>query len=207
MSEPQQIPADDAGTPAPSANTPPAEPSKPGGDPSWLPERLAQAQRTAQTQIFTKYGVKTQEELDAKLNRLNDLETANLSEAERTQKLIKELTPKAERATHVEALLTSLVESQFKALPESTRLAIDAVANGNPEERLKLMSVVQAAAGAAPPAAPLKPPPANTAPPGSPPPPAAQRTKFDEYQALSNPVQKQIFYGLNAQEIESSRPA
>jgi hypothetical protein len=117
MSEQQQQPAGGEVTPEPPANTPPTDPSKPNGDPAWLPERLAQAQRAAASQLFSKFGVKSQEELDAKLKRLDELETAQLSEAERTQKLIKELEPKAQRAAHVEALLTGLVESQFKALP------------------------------------------------------------------------------------------
>jgi hypothetical protein len=203
-------------------NTPPADPpvavppndpaTKPNEEPAWLPGRLNQAARSAETKLFAQYKVKDATELESKLKRLDELENERLSESERTQKLLGELKPKAERAAQVEALLGSLVESQFSALPEATRTAIDAVANGNPEERLKLMRVVQAAGLAAPgapvvPPAPVRPPPANTAPPANPPPPAGVRSRFDEYQAITNPIQRGIFYQLNAAEIEQTRPA
>jgi hypothetical protein len=189
------------GDPAP-VTTAPAPPV-----PDWLPERLAQAERSAQTKLLSQYGVKTPEELSTRLKQLETLENEKLSETERTQKLIKELAPKAERAAHVESLLSSLVESQFNALPEVTRTAIDNVANGNPEERLKLMQVISAAGlSMTPPVAP-KPPPANTAPPANAPPPSGTRTKWDEFKAITNPMQRQVFYQLNAQEIEASRPS
>ncbi len=205
-------------------NTPPADPPnavppndpaiKPNdSEPAWLPGRLSQAARSAETKLFSQYGVKDADELAKKLKRLDDLETERLSESEKTQKLIQELRPKAERAAQVESLLNGLVESQFNALPEATRAAIDAVASGNAEERLKLMRVVQAAglaSGNAPPAtppAPVKPPPANTAPPANAPPPAATRSKYDEYAAITNPLQRSIYYQLNATDIEASRPA
>jgi hypothetical protein len=124
---------------------------------------------------------------------------------------LAELTPKAQEADELRALLSSSVEAQFNTLPEAARNAIDAVANGDPRERIKLIGVMQAAGlGAAPaaPAVPATPPPASAGNAGAPPPkPSGAQSMFEQWEAITDPVARPLFYRAHSREIEGSRPA
>lgn len=204
MSE-QQQPAEPAAqpepTPAPVAAAKPAETTQ--DPPPWLPDRLKQARESERKKLLQELGAETPDDLKAKLAKLSELETSQLTEQERTQKLIQELTPKAEQAERLSGLFSSVVESRFSQLSEAQQTAIDAVANGSAEERWKLMSVLDAAIGAAPPPAPK---PAQTAPQGASPPPspATPKTARDKWIELqrSDPMQASLFYQANAFEIQ-----
>jgi hypothetical protein len=205
-----------AAPPAPPV-TPPAapvaDPANTGEPPAdadkWLPARLAR-ERNA---LLKKFGVDSEEQLTERLKKAKELEDAQLSEQERTQRLLAELTPKAQEADELRALLSASVDTQFNALPEAARNAIDAVANGDPRERIKLIGVMQAAGlGAAPT------PPVNTAPPvappvsagnaGTPPPrPSGVQSMFEQWEAITDPVARTLFYRVHSREIEGSRSA
>lgn len=209
--------ADPKGGAAPAAKpdpaAPPAAPQTPKA--SDLPDealaaRLERERKSAEAKLLGSLGVTNADEIKARLKELDDLKTAQLSEAERTQKTIADLTPKAQRAEVLEQRLAAIVEEQFAALPESQRNAIDSVASGNAEKRLELMQVMRAAGLvpiAQPPAAPKPPPPANTAPPVNAPSPAGSETAWDKYAAITNPTTRSLFYRTHTAEIEASRPA
>jgi hypothetical protein len=166
------------------------------------------------------FGLETPEQLKAKLDKLNELETAQLSEKERTEKTINELKPKAEAADRISALFGSMVDAQFTALPEKVQTAIDKTANGSAEARWTAMQtmaeaglITMAMPSAQPqtPAAPA-PKPASTTPAGAPPPPApgaGPKSAFDTWNDLkkTDTVRASLFYQTNAQSIEQSRPS
>jgi len=200
---PAPIPPPSADPPAP----PPASPTA-GADPSptWLPERLKQARQAERKALLESFGVKDGDELKTRLQKLQELETSQLSEQERTAKMLDELRPKAEAGERVSALFASVVEKQFAELPEQTQAAIDARANGDAEKRWDLMQVVAATAPTQP-VSPSAPRPANTpaAPPA--PTPGNPQTAFDRWQALkaSDATAASIFYQSHSSEIDQSR--
>lgn len=194
-----------------------------------LQKRLDETRESARARFVKDLGFEKPEDLKAVLKAAKDAEDAKLSEIERLRKQADEYKPRAERAAELEARLTALVDDQFKDLPEAVRTAIDEVAGGKAEDRLRMMDVFRKsgllraqtpATGAAPtvgaaphaptlqqaPVAPMAP--ANTG--GAPPPrPVATRTKFEEYVDLekTNPVAASIFFLANRREIEKTRPA
>lgn len=182
----------------------PAEPEP--VSPKWLPERLEQARASERKKLMQEFGVESPDALRQRLARAQELEDAQLSEQERTEKLLRELQPKAERVERLETLFASVVEAKFTGLSEQQQAAIDAVAAGNAEERWKIMSVMEAAGSLAAP--PQQPKPANTAPQGQPPPdPAKPKTPYEIWQdkKASNSTEAALFYQLNSFAIENSR--
>lgn len=186
-----------------------------------LQKRLEETRDAARTRFLKDLGFEKPDDLKAVLKAAKDAEDAKLSEIERLRKQAEEYKPRADRAAALEKQLATIVESQFNELPDNVRSAIDDVANGNAEERLRMMDVFRKsgllkspvsaqAPNAAPAQAPAAPPPpaANTA--GAPPPkPAAVKSKFDEWRDLeaTNPVMASIFYTANKRDIDKSRPA
>jgi hypothetical protein len=206
MSEPNE------GTPAPSAQ-PPAVAPTPAVDenPAWLNGRLQQARKSAVTDFLGELGFKDPKEAKAALDKLQSLETASLSEKERVEKQIQELTPKAAKAERLEGLFKSLVDSKFGTLTEKQQQAIDAKANGDPERRWEIMDVMEAAGAltpaAASPALPAAKQPASTSPGAPPPPPPAPaQTPRSKWEAMkkTDPMQASLFYQLNRAAIEQS---
>ena len=203
-------------TPAAVPTPPPAAPAPSGDDKQfpWLGDRLTKAKTTAQATLLNELGFPDLEAAKKRLAEAKALEDAQLSEAEKTTKRLAELEPQAARAAALEKRLGTIAEGQFNALSAEQQTAVDAVAQGDPEKRLELISVLAAAGAAAQPAPPPPepappgpPPPATTTPPGSPPTPAPTRSKWDEWQALTDPIAKAVFLRLNKREIDASRPA
>lgn len=234
MAEPQApaagtpAPADPPATPttpavapavAPPAAATPPEPPTPRSDdsPPWLPDRLAKAKTTGRTELLNELGFPDIEAAKTAQAEAKALKEASLTDAEKMKLRLQELEPRAARAAALETRLKSIADSQFAALSEQQQGVVDAVAQGDTEKRLELISVLAAAGASPPPAAPppepatppapQTPPPANTAPPGAPPVPAPTRTKFEEYQAIQNPMAKALFLRINKREIDASRPA
>lgn len=184
----------------------------------WLPKRLEDAKSAAVNKLFADLGVTDLDTAKAKLAKLDELETAQMTEAERTQKLIDDLKPKAERVSRVEGLLAQMVEQQFAKLPEQVQTAIDLMANGNTEQRLLQMQAFeksgllqQSAAPvipepvAQPPAAPA---PANTTPNApAPPPPTEPQSPSQVHDAklAKGTIGASIFYQANRHAVEHSR--
>ena len=90
-------------------------------------------------------GFEKPEDLKAALKLARDAQDKDLSELEKAKKSIAEYEPKAARTEHLEKLVAGFVEQQFGALPENVRDAIDEVAKGNPEERLRMIGVLRKA--------------------------------------------------------------
>lgn len=212
-----------AAAPKPPEQQPAAKPPTSDGDPHWLKPRLddakktgASAERTAiEAQLQSKYGIKL-DDLDAKLARLKELETQQLSDAERSAARIAELEPLAAQAAEYREAYRQEVESRFNSLPEPVRKAIDAEANGDPKLRAAYMRVASAFGGSAsmggngqaqvqqaPPAAP---PPATTGPPGTPPQPGTPQTAWERWVAMPNGIAKGIFYQTNRREVDATKP-
>ena len=177
-----------------------------------LKARLDEERSKAKAALLKEFGYESQADLKAVLAAAKAKQDAELTETQRLAKALDDLKPRAERADKLERSLAALVEAQFSALPEKAREAIDGVANGNPEERLRMMEVFRqsgllsasAAASTAPPAAaPV------TTTPGPAPRPAAMQTPWDKYQELQkrNPLLASAFFQANRAAIDESRPA
>ncbi len=207
-----QTPQDSSQVQAPEAPKPPI-PHGAGETPDWLPERLAQAGRTAVSKLLGQIGVKDDAELKTRFTKLVELEKASMSEAEKRQAEIDALKPKAEKSERLSAFATQIVGDLFNALPEAQRTAIDKVASGDAEQRWQLMQLLKDAgtASGTTPAVPVVTP-ASTAPAGAPPPPttpAAPETPYQVWQRKikEDPIGAGIFYASNALAIERSLPA
>lgn len=185
-----------------------------------LKQRLADERKAAERQLLAKWGAEKPEDLDAKLKKLSELETAQLSEKERAEKLIAELTKQAESGNRNTAIAVDAVQELFDALPETAKVAIDELQPASPAERLKfirafrkLAPVTSASAGAssastvtaAP--APPAPVPASTSS-GAPAPKPGGKTPYQEYEDLKahKPQAAGFFYQANRAAIEASRP-
>jgi hypothetical protein len=179
-----------------------------------LDESRAAGGTAKEQELLKTLGYKTLAEAQAVLNAVKAKADAELSEIDRLKKENGELKPRADRAAKLEETFKHMVDQQFGELPENVRTAIDSIANGDPDERLRMMSVMRAAgvlnpAPAAPPP-PAKPAPANTAGAGGNPKPAESKTKFETWDALKREgkdVAASIFYTANQADIEKSRPA
>lgn len=181
-------------------------------DPAWLPGRLEKAKTAAVNSLLSELGVKDSASLKANLARLSELETASLTEQEKTAKRLAELEPRAQKADRLEAAFKSVVDAKFSTFSEAQQAAIDARANGDPEKRWELMQLAEAFAGGttSQPAQPTTPAPANTSP-AAPAPPARSDalTPRQQYEALktTDPMRANLFYQLNRAAIESSPSA
>lgn len=225
-------------TPAPIvpvATDPPAPPVVPPASPAAAPTsgaevkltsdalkaRLAEERRAGERAFLAKYGVEKPEDLDAKLKKLSEHEASQLSERERIEKQIAELTRQADAAKGLGAVANAAVQELFDALPEHARVAIEELQPATPAERHKLVQtyrkMVAAAAqdaaskpaGTPPPNPPPAPPPAPASTANAPPPPKpGSKSKYQEYEDLKarNNVAAGLFYQANRQAIEASRP-
>lgn len=204
----QAAPAAPATSPATqAAPTAPTDPA--GNNPAWLKDRLAQAEKTTQAKILADLGTSDLSDVKKRLQELDTLKTSQLSERERLEKQIAELTPQAGKAAQLETMVTKMVDVQFGALPEQTQTAVDAVANGDPAKRWELMQVLSAAGSPVAPAATQQAfTPATTAPVAPAPPTSTQpQTIAEKHAALQkvNPVQAAIFGRVNGLAIASSK--
>lgn len=187
-------------------------------------KRLAEAAAAGEKKALAALGVDKPDDLKARLARLKELEDAQLSDKERTEKKLAELQALAEAGKSVSSVAEDAVKELYDALPEHIRAAVDELKPKNAEERLKYVRAFRKAgltsaplgnqpasqepSAASQPAAPPAPAaPANSGvAPGAPKP--ASRTKLDEYQELSakNPYAAGAFYQANKAAIEAARP-
>lgn len=206
-------------TPSVPVDAPAATPSQPASDAvtmssTALKTRLEEERDRARRALLKDLGFEKATEAAAVLKAAREKADAELSEIDRLKKQLSELSPKAEKLTALETRFASMVEREFAALPDNIRGAIDEIASGNAEERLRMIDVFRksgligsAPAAAGEPPAPMARPASNGAAPPAPK-PATQRTKHDEFIALdkSNPMAAAIFYAANKREIEATRP-
>jgi hypothetical protein len=178
-----------------------------------LRDRLDETRRTAESAALKALGFDTKEQADAFLRTAKALQDAQLTEAQKQQKLLEELTPKAQRADALAARVKAYADREFSTLPEAVQKAIDETANGDPEKRLDLVEMMRksgllATSGAAAPAP--APAPANAgAGQGVPPKPTNAQTPYDQWQALvasGKQIHADLFYQANVPAIAASRP-
>jgi hypothetical protein len=206
------VPADgqESIKPPPVADAPAhiATPSQVSMSSEALKARLEEERGKARANLLKDFGFENPKDLKAVLDAVKAKQDAELSEAQRLAKALEETKPRAERADKLEKMLAGLVESQFAALPEQVREAIDKVADGNAEERLRMMDLFRSSGLLNTPATAAAPISATTTPP-SPPRPITTQTAWDKYQALmkSNPLLASAFYQSNRAAIDQSRPA
>lgn len=202
---------------------PSAQPSQPADvvsmPSSALKSRLDEERAKARGAVLKELGFEKVADVQAILKAAKDRQDAELSEVERLKKQLGEVAPKVDRLTVLEQRYAAMVEERFASLPESVRTAIDDVASGNAEERMRMIEVFRKSgllgaqqpsapsAPATPPVAPVPTPARNGATPPAPP-PAGTRSKYDEFRALDakSPMAAAIFYAANKREIEASRP-
>jgi hypothetical protein len=220
-------------TPDPKPSQPTADPKPPDPEPdpepvmstAQLKARLDQQRDRTKKQVLTLLGLpEDTEQAQEALAQLRAIQDAQLSADERKDNLIKELEPVAAKAKQLKSLVGKIADEKFNALSEKAREAIDDVADGDPERRLELISVLEAAdmskqppktgepAAGKPPTDPKgtgdpKPPPANTAPPGGAPRSSGAHNRYEEYKSITNETQAEVFYQIHQREIERDRPA
>lgn len=217
--EPATITTTTTGTGAPTGTTPTAPPTPAKVEmtsdalKARLDEERAKGSAAARLAVLKELGIEDTKDGKALLAAAKARAEAELTETQRLAKQLEELTPRAKRAEALEKQLEALVAVQFDALPEGTRNAIDEVAQGNAEERLRMIGVFRKAgfldAPAQQAAAPQKTAPITTSP-ASPPKPGGTQTKYQEWQAhlqSGNQIAADMFFQFNRAAIEQSRPA
>lgn len=203
---PTQEPATDTSTQQPApAQEPPRRVELPLDA---FNKRLADARDSGVKEALKALGVEKIEDAKALLDFAKQAKDAQKTEFEKLQDQIKALEPKAQKAEAYEKLVADMVTAQFEGLPDAAKAAIDKVANGDPQERLRMMNVMRDA-GLLNPGPPKPPAPANAAPASAPPSPAPARTAWDEYQDLKqkSSVLGSVYYETHKAEIERTRPA
>jgi hypothetical protein len=185
------------------------EQQKTSDEPTWLPKRLEEAKRSAQRALLEQYGVRDPKELESKLAKLAELETASLTDQERAQKEREELQAKASAGERYKTSFTALVDREFQRLTESQREVIDRQAGGDPERRWQLMEL--AAAFAAPAQPGQQRPNATTTKPDAEraPAPVPSKTPFDTWTEMRahSPQLAALFYSNNTAAVEKTRPS
>lgn len=156
--------------------TPPAKPQEP--DPKWLSPRLEQAQRSAQAELLKRFGAEKPEDIESRLKRLEELEAASLSEKERLEKALADLTPKATRAATLEQTVKAYADRELSALNDAQRSAVQALAGDDPARILTAIEQLKPTWQAVP-AVPAPAQPVTTSPPAGAPPAAGGTSPID----------------------------
>lgn len=178
MSDNAQPPAEAKGEGTPAAQpqdppkptesqpeTPPPAAAKPGEEeePAWLPKRLEQAQRAAQTALLKELGIDSSDAAKAQLAELKELKQAQLSDQEKMEQRLAELEPAAARTQALEESLAGYAERELSALTEAQQTAVKGLAGDDPAKVLSTIESLRPTwAQAAPetPSKPEEPPPA-----------------------------------------------
>lgn len=130
------------------ANPEPAEPA-------WLPSRLEQAKSSAKKAVLSELGFDDTGSLKEALDELKSFREASLTEKERLESRLSELTPAAERAAALENTVKSYAERELASLSQAQREAVDKLSGGDPSKVLGAIEVLKPTwVVAAPPAEP-----------------------------------------------------
>jgi transcriptional regulator with XRE-family HTH domain len=183
---------------------------------SWLPERLAQAGRSATRELLKQFGAENPDELKAKLAKLTEIERSSMSEIERAKAELEDLKPKAAKVSQYETILKARVTAELAELTDEQRSAVETLGGDDPAALMKTIDALkptwaaQAAAQQTPaaqtPAAPQATPAVDTAPPrGSA--PADNNTSPPDHKAIwqdlqtKNPFQASVYLRKHQAEI------
>jgi hypothetical protein len=175
-----------------------------------LKVRLDEARTAAERKVLRDLGVADIEAAKATLAAAKAAEEAQLSDAQKYQRTVDELRPRAERASALEQRVAAYAQREMAGLSEAARAAVTKHAGEDPERILATIEMFRDAGLIGGTSIPLSiapaPAPANTASPNNAPRPTVARTKFDEWNGMSG-MARDIFYGLHKVEIEKTRPA
>lgn len=196
-----------------------------------LKARLDETRDKTRSDVLKELGFPSLTEGKKALEALKKLQDAQLSEQERTAKELSELRSASSRYEQHSKLFASMVEGEIAKLPEAARAAIDEQSADNPDERYRLLNFMRkvgipmsaAADGSANQAQPSAaaqpvaatpslpapaPKPVNAGAVPIPPRGVTPRSKYEEWQekAKFNQVAGDLFFQLNAAEIERTRP-
>lgn len=184
-------------------------------DPNWLNGRIAQAKKSAESDLFKKLGVKDEAELASRLGDAKKLEDEKKSDLEKRDGKIKELEPKAARAEQLEKTVAARAERELADLTEEQRAAVKSLAGEDPAKVLETIDALKptwkaqaSAAGAQQP----KPAPASTtgaAPPPTPATPPAPVDHLAVYDDLKtkNPMMASHYLETYGSQIAAAREA
>lgn len=193
----------------PSATTPatPQAPTAPAeGDPNWLNARIAQAKKSAETELLKSLGATSPDEVKAALAAKKAADDANKTAAEKVAELSKQHETSSARATSLEAVVKSRAAIELAKLTDVQKAAVQAIAGEDPAAQLSAIDKLSPtwASGTAPTAPVVTPPagPKDTAPPRGAPPPATGSAvdHVATYKALkdSNPFAAAQYRRANA---------
>lgn len=212
--QPQAQPAQPAAPPPAAAPQPSSNPAHVQMTSDQLKQRLDESRQA----VLKDLGFASVAEGKKAMAAFAEWQKSQMTEQERIQKELADAKAAASRFESRSSLFEKMVEAEFNKLPEAARNAIDMQAQGNADERYRLIAFMQMAgvgiqqpAPAAPPAPvePQVPKPANAgnvppAPKGVP-----VRTKLDEYQELqkTRPMAASAFFAANRREIEAALAA
>jgi hypothetical protein len=206
---------------APSAAPPAAPPTDPGVvsmSSEALKKRLDEERAKERKTFLKANGFDSEEAFTAAMKAAKDAADAKLTADEKTAARLKELEPKAERATKLEARFEADVKRRLGRLDEATQAKIAKAAGDNPsaDDLDKYVSLFEGEDGAPPPPPPVpqgkKPaaaPAATTTAPPAPPPGGGPLTAYETYVAkqATDPAAAAIYLSCNGAAINASRPA
>jgi hypothetical protein len=163
-------------TQAPAAAMPPAQSAtKSEQEPEWLPARLERARETERKALLRELGVEDTKDAKAALDAYKAAQEAAKTEQQRVAERMATLEAQAKRAADLEAVVTTKATSEFAALTDSQRVAVEAIAGTDAAARLRAIEALRPT-WTAPNATAPKPPiaaPASTAPAAPAPAPTA----------------------------------
>lgn len=185
---------------------------------------IAAASEKQQAALLAKLGAKNPDELVQAVGKFREAEESRKTELEK----LMERTTKAEGEAGAAKLyrdrLAAIMQRELESLTPAQRAAVEKFGGDDPLKAADALDFLRptwqsaatpagpvgetpSVAPAAPPTKPAPPAPANAALPTNAPPPAAVRTKWEEFDAIKNPIAKNVFYATHSKEIEDSRPA
>lgn len=143
---------------------PPAKDGNSGQfSPDWLNDRLAQAKRSAETDLLKSLGYTDAAAAKKAGDDLKKLQDASKTESERKDEELKTANAKAKEADAYKTLLAGRAEQELLTLPDAARASIKALAGDDPVKLLNAIDLAKAMA-TPPPAAGTPPVPGAKAP-------------------------------------------
>lgn len=197
-----------APTAAPPATT--ANPAQVNMSSDILKSRLDEAASSARAKLLKELGFDKPEDAKAAIAAAKAAEDAKKTETERLTAQIAELTPQAQRAKDLEAVVKARAESELASLTDAQRAAVVALGGEDHAAQLRAITALRPTWAASPPSAPTPPtPPAPTAPNGAPPAPsspgATNHLAVWESLQKTNPVEAARYLVRNRAAISEAR--
>lgn len=218
---------------APSAPATPPTPAQPAPAAPALEEhqrmsrdafnaRIAEASEAGFRKALKELGADKIDDAKARLSKAAELEQAQLTESQKLQKQLDELSPRAKRAAELETILDAHAKAQFEALPASLQKYVASTAGEDAAKRLAAINAARESglfdalagkpADAPAPALPARDPkPATTlAPPGpATPKPAGTLTPYETHRDLQRAGKTALaaqYFAAHRKAIDASAP-